>query len=675
MIININGVGQVEVPDSFMSMSVTEQNALVDRIRQQTNEIVKNEVNSGAVDENLLGSRIRSVAQGLLLGFADEAEAAIFNPLSAIGAATGFGQGEDYSKALEGIRGGLKDYQSARPLESMAYEMGGAVLPTAAAALLTAPAGGAGGAAVGTATAARLAPTMLRAAAMGALEGGIAGFGAGEGGFSNRMGTAATGAALGGTVGAVAPVAVERGARLARSVGDSLGIGGASRAATVAERKVLEALQREGMTPDEALARLQEARGMGITDITTADLGENLRGLGWRSQAVPNETRQGVVQQFAERRAGQAGQIAEGATEMAGVRGATGIDYVDELDRATRAMAKPAYDAAYQVILNPKPFQKFAGRKVVADAYKVAQDLAEIRGDGTLPPFSQFVSGNGIPTEVAHNVKRGIDALIEAETDAVTGKVTSRGRELINLKNDFNGEIIKQNGAYESANKMFADRSRLQSAYDAGSSFNRIPEKELARNVSKMTAQEKESLRVGIVSKVQELASVTGDASDFTTTIFGSPQRRAALRLAFDDPKEFDRFEKFIKIQQDKVRTARKVMGGSETAERLMQRDDSGVDPSSVMSILGQAGTGNVTGAAYNAAQNMMARAQGIGEQGAADMSRMLFSADPAQQASIMQRLGQRNIIDKKMRSRLSRRPDVYSGLLGANLGLQSGRD
>jgi len=672
MIININGIGQVEVPDSFMSMSVTEQNALVDRIRQQTNTIVKDEVKSGAVDENLLGSRIRSVAQGLFLGFADEMEAAVRSPLSAIGGALGITDGEGYTNTLEGIRGGLRDYQSERPVEAMAYEIGGALLPTAAAALMT---GGVGGGAVGSATAARLAPTAMRAAALGAAEGGIAGFGAGEGGFSDRLGSAATGAALGGTVGAVAPVAVERGARLARAVGDSLGVGGASRAATVAERKVVEALQREGMTPDEALARLQEARGLGISDVTPADLGENLRGLGWRSQAVPNETRQGVVNQFAERRAGQAGQIAEGATEMAGVLGPTGIDYIDELDRTTRALAKPAYDKAYQVVLDPKPFQKFTGRKVISDAYKVAQDLAEIRGDGSLPPFDQFVTGNGIPTEVAHGVKRGLDALIEAETDAVTGKVTTRGRELINLKNDFNGEIVKQNSAYASANKMFADRSGLQSAYDAGALFNRIPEKELARKVSKMTPQEKEALRVGVISKVQELASVTGDASDFTTTIFGSPQRRSALRLAFENSKEFERFERFIKIQQDKVRTARKVMGGSETAERLMQREDSGVDPSNIMSILGQAGTGNVTGAAYNAAQSMMSRAQGIGERGAADMSRMLFSADPAQQASIMQRLNQRNIIDEQMRQQLSRRPEVYSGLLGANFGLQSGRE
>ena len=669
MKININGVGQVEVPDAFGSMSVADQNAMVDRIKRETNVAVRQEIGSKPVDDNRLSGAIRSIAQGITLGFSDEIEAAARSPLSAIGAATGLSKGENYSKGLEDIRGNLEAYRQAHPLEAMSLEMGGAVAPALAAGLLSA---GTGTAAVGSATAARLAPTLLRAAKVGAVEGGIAGFGAGEGGISNRLASAGTGAALGGTIGAAAPVAINQAGKLARSVGDSLGIGGQKRALTVAERKVLEALQRENMTPDEAMARLQEAQALGVSDITPADLGENMRGLAWRAQAVPNETRQATVEQFAERRTGQAGQIASGATEMAGVTGNTGIDYVDELAKRTAELSKPAYDKAYQVVLDPKPFQKFANRPVIADAYKVAQDLASIRGDGALPPFEQFVTGNGVPTEVAHGLKRGLDAMIEAETSDL-GKVSTRGRELINLKNDFNAEIAKQNPDYAAANAMFADRSRLKSAYDTGVSFNKVPEKQMARDVGKMTAEEKSALRTGIISKVQDLASVTGDASDFTTTIFGSPQRRAALRLAFDNPKEFERFERFIKIQQDKVRTTRKVMGGSDTAERLMQRSDSEVDPSQVLSILGQAGTGNVTGAAYNAAQGMMSRAQGIGEKGAADMSRMLFSADPAQQANIMRQLSQRNLVDEQMRKQLTRRPEMYSGLLGATLGLQSG--
>ena len=204
--------------------------------------------------------RLRSVAQGVTLGFADELEAAIRNPLSALGSALGLSEGKDYKERLDIVRKKLKSYRTENPLEAMAYEMGGAVLPAVAGGMLTA---GAGTAAVGASTAARLAPTLSRAAKIGAVEGGIAGFGAGEGGFSERAKTAATGAALGGTVGAALPLVSQKAGQVGRKALDALGVGGEKRALTFSQRKMLEALEREGMTPQDAMRRLGEVRELG----------------------------------------------------------------------------------------------------------------------------------------------------------------------------------------------------------------------------------------------------------------------------------------------------------------------------------------------------------------------------------------------------------------------------
>jgi hypothetical protein len=302
MFIEIDGIGDVEVDDEFVNLTPAEQNAFVEQIRSQV-EAGSKSSDAPAEAQPAEKQRLRSIAQGVTLGFADELEAAIRNPLSALGSALGLSEGQDYKERLDIVRKKLESYRTENPLEAMAYEMGGAVLPAVAGGVLTA---GTGTAAVGASTAARLAPTLARAAKVGAVEGGIAGFGAGEGGFTERAKTAATGAALGGTLGAAVPVAGQKIGQVGRRAMDALGVGGEGRAQTFSQRKMLEALEREGMTPRDAMRRLDEARSLGVQDITPADLGENLRGAAWRAQATPSAGRQGVFEQFAERQAGQA---------------------------------------------------------------------------------------------------------------------------------------------------------------------------------------------------------------------------------------------------------------------------------------------------------------------------------------------------------------------------------
>lgn len=681
MIIEIDGVGRVEVDDAFADMTPSQQNEFVESIRSQSASGARSsaEVETAEPAEK---QRLRAFGQGVSLGFADELEAAVRNPLSALGSALGLSEGKNYSERLEIIRNKLDSYRSENPLEAMALEMGGAILPTLAAGAFTA---GTGGAAVGASTAARLGATAARAAKVGAAEGAVAGFGAGEGGLEERAKSAALGGTIGGTIGAVAPIAVQQTGRLGRNVLDAVGVGGADRAQKVAERKVLEGISRDKMTPEQAAARLQEARDLGVDDITIADLGENLRGAGWKAQAMPNERRQAVLEQFSERQSGQAEQISEQAARLSGAEGSTGIQYLDELAEKVQRESGPAYRKAYGVDLDAAPFQSMARSKVIQDAYKKSVELADIDPDidisgmpSDLGDFLGDAASAGervlMPTEVAHDIKKGLDALIEAETDTLTGKATPRGRKLTKLKKSWDAEIASQNDAYRAANTNFADNARLKSAYETGFDFNKTPEEQLAKMVNKMTPAEKEALRVGLISQVEELASKTGDASDFVKTVFGTPRRRAALRLSFDNAKQFEQFEKMMKLQTDKMRTQRKVFGGSDTAERLLQTGDSALDPASIYGIGARAATGDFLGAGTMAGSKAASRLQGMNEKSAANISEMLFNADPKTQLEILQRLTQRETSDEAARRSLYNRPDVYSGVLGATGGLLAGR-
>jgi len=677
MKIDIDGVGIVEVDDSFSSLSETDQQKIirniVDSVQTQTqiSPIQKTPAES---------QRLRSTAQGLTLGFADELEAALTNPLSALGSALGLSDGKDYNERLEIVRKKLESYRSENPLEALAYEVGGAVLPALGAGLFTL---GTGTGAVGTATAARLAPTLIRAAKIGAAEGAVAGFGAGEGGFKERAKSAAIGGTFGGLLGGITPVATQQIGRGVRTGLDALGVGGQKRATTFSERKVLEALERDQISLDEAKNALDEARQVGAQDIMIADLGTNLRGSGWRAQATPNNMRKEVQDALEERRSEQAINIADVGGKGLNVGNLKGLDYLDDLATRTQREAQPAYDAAYAIDLDTSPFKELAKKPVIQQAYQEAIDLASIDPavsiEGMPKSLGKFLSTTDddvsnifMPTELAHQVKIGLDSLIEKQID-ITGKVSKRGRNLIKLKNAWNSKIVEQNSLYAKANKDFADKAALNKSYNIGFDFFKTPEKNLVKSVNSMSKSEKEAFRIGLVSKMEEMASSTNDATDFVKTIFGSPRKRSAVRLAFDNSTDFENFEKFMKLEASKMQTYRKTLGGSETAERQIQMADAEIDPSSVISTVGQVATGNFGSAASSIANQVTSRMQGINERSAESMSRMLFNTNPIEQRRILESLNQRRLIDEESRRKMLARPEFYSGVIGTTSGLLSG--
>ena len=100
------------------------------------------------------GAAARGIGQGFTVGLSDEM----------MGVARGFGAmwpggmtpGEGYTAGTEGARERNRASREAYPWTYGAGEVAGAVAPMVGAALITAPAGGAGGAAVAGSTGARL---------------------------------------------------------------------------------------------------------------------------------------------------------------------------------------------------------------------------------------------------------------------------------------------------------------------------------------------------------------------------------------------------------------------------------------------------------------------------------------------------------------------------------------
>lgn len=200
--------------------------------------------------------RARTVAQGLTFGGADELEAFL---RSAVGT-------REYDDVLAEIRGGLKQYQEARPLESLGYEVGGAAAPAIIASLFS---GGAGGAAVAANLATKY-PTIAKilgtvapksipgAVGVGAAQGGLTAFGKGEseaeGLGANILERAAGvpgGALFGGIGGGVGQAAAPYLMRPVEAVVDAARRKLGNRGAKVVETELQRLAEESGMTVDE----------------------------------------------------------------------------------------------------------------------------------------------------------------------------------------------------------------------------------------------------------------------------------------------------------------------------------------------------------------------------------------------------------------------------------------
>lgn len=167
--------------------------------------------------------RIRTMAQGLTLGFADELEAYTKSMMT----------GQPVEEILEEIRGGLEAYKRDYPKSAFGYEALGAVAPT----IFTAG----GGAPI----------TMGRLAARGALEGGAYAYGTGEGGVGERAARVPSGIAFGASGGVVGGKVAQYGGKAFEALIDNVRRTTGRRGASVVENEIQRLAETTGKSADE----------------------------------------------------------------------------------------------------------------------------------------------------------------------------------------------------------------------------------------------------------------------------------------------------------------------------------------------------------------------------------------------------------------------------------------
>lgn len=562
---------------------------------------------------------LRSIGQGLTFGTLDEIEAAV---------RTGSISGPEYERQRNLLREQQKQFGQDMPIVKTGLEIGGSLIaPFGAARQIGRLAPSTQAAVIGQTVPGQIA----RGTAIGAATGAASGYGFAE----KDAGTeAVVGGIFGGLLGGSVPIVVDKAGSLIKNVLNSAGIGDQE---TAASKMLASYLKKDNLTPTEAQQALDELRKIGVPNPVIADLGKSLNDLAYSAYVVQSKAKGGTESFLVNRMIDQPNDIVKGLVEKAGLaKNVNGFEYLEALTENQSRLASQAYPDAYSKAIDAVPFRKYVDRPVFQKAYEEAVKRAGVYGN-KLPDLSAIRNAQAVPTDILHQIKIGLDRVIDAETDSVTGKVSGYGRDVTKVKTEFNNLIKSLNPEYAKANAQFADEERIKNAFKMGEDYQKLDPKEAASKIKKLNPDEKEAFRLGVMADVNNrLGNFKG--GDFTKQIFKSENQKLLLRNAFPDQASYAEFSQYVKSLGQQSATKQRVLGGSRTDENRAVRDEA-----NLLGSLAQATTtGDPLSMLRAGGQALLSRARGISSESSEALQKRLFTVDPIEQTTILRELNRR---------------------------------
>jgi len=557
-----------------------------------------------------LGGARALLGQGLGMGWGDEGEAWLRSKLGE----------DDYEQNLKRIREEYAQFSKKHPFTAGASEFAGGAAPGIAAMFIPGmqPVGAAQIGATGMGALARMS-------ALGGLSGAVSG--AGSAGEDSRGSGAASGAVLGAGLGLALPVALRGAGAGARWLQERL----MPTEALVGERaigKMSKALESDEVTPQQMQNTMAQDKSMNVPSL----LANASPGLSDLAETVAQRSGGGARQLETAIQAQKLG--AKERTHQQVVKGLKPGDYYDDLqnlEQETRKLAGPAYEKAYAYgeVTDPKVLS-------FLDLPQFKQGLGEAQK--LLAAEGRQLDMSKPTVEVLDQVKRGLDALIEKETDAITGKTSSLGRVYTKKKNEFLEALDTAVPDYELARGIYSGGAELKDAMRKGfNEFGSMDHEQVIKTVKNMPAAEKEAFRTGVARDLY--GKIMNSSGNFNAAqrIIGSPEMQAKLQPLFDNPGQFNLFKAALERESQLFGQANKVLGGSQTGKRAQMREEFEGAPGA-----GEAIAGAVTGGFAGSLGGMVVRflrTSQMPEATANKLAKMLTAKDPAEVAAVVKLL------------------------------------
>jgi len=564
----------------------------------------------------LVGGARAAFGQGLGMGWGDEAEAWLRSKLG----------NESYEDNLKKVRSEYGQFSQQYPITAGTAEFAGGAAP--GVALMMYPPTRQAGAQQVQGTAAAVAsriPAWAKLAGAGGVTGAVSGAGSAEEG--SRGSGAFTGGVMGTTLGLAVPMAV-RGTKGASSWLRERLFPTDALVERKAAEKMSEAMAQDKLTTAQIQAQMAKDKAMGVPSVI-ANTNPALADL---AEAVAQRTGSGarkIEKTLMDQKLG-----ARERTQQQAVKALKPGDYYDDLTKLQeemRTLAGPAYQQAYSYgeVTDPKVL-KYMELPQFQQALKEADKL--LKAEGRELDLSK-------PTvEVLDQVKRGLDSLIEGQTDAITGKTTSLGRVYTQKKNEFLKDLDKAVPDYELARGIYAGGAELSDAMRKGiNEFGRMDHEQVIKLVSKMGESEKHAFRTGVARDLYDKIMKPSGNFNAAQRVIGSPEMQAKLQPLFDNPAQFELFKNALEREAQLFNQSSKILGGSPTGKRMQMRE-SLEDGSGIGDAMMGAITGGWKSSLANAVVSGLRKGQ-MTEKTSAKLADMLMSKDPHEVAAVVKML------------------------------------
>jgi hypothetical protein len=400
--------------------------------------------------------------------------------------------------------------------------------------------------------------------------------------------------AVGGTIGGILGTAGKAIGYGVRELGSYLAREYPENVMTQAVQSILRRIHQDekagGVTATQAIDLINEAakegKPMTLADVTgknTERLAGNVYRQGGESAAIADKFLQTRDEGAAQRMAADISKYVKGGDSM--------FKTTEALFKARSAAARPAYKIAMdpERIVDSPRLRQFLNDPTVKQGIGAGIESQRLEalaaGEKFNPNSAQYIVSdvNGLPVgtkgvpnmQVLDAVKRGLDAGVESERDAVTGRLSQRGVMLDRVRSAYVDELDALNPDYAAARTAWAGPSASLDALRAGRSvFKNSPEQNAA-DFAKLPAGQQEFYRLGVADMLRERLAKTGISGDEAKALIKNPWVRDQLKPIFRSPEDFEGFVNAVGNESKMFAKNVAIRKNSLTAERLAEDQSS----------------------------------------------------------------------------------------------------
>lgn len=434
-------------------------------------------------------------------------------------------------------------------------------------------AGTAGGAA--TAGAAALAPEVVapllgtsRGLGMvgNAIGGAVGGSGIGAADAYMRGQNPLVGGGIGAVAGAGAPVLGHFAGEGARIAADKLRPMPSQLSGLNAAGRQMLATGVGDATPQSLTAARQ---GMGPATFAgelTPGLQDLTRGIAQGADLAGTNVRNAYNERFA----GARGRIEDAVTANMGFRGNVPQEAEAILQQRSRE-GKPLFEAAmnYPVPNDPR-LQQFMTHPDIQKGMNIG---VEQQAREALATGQPSVAPQGFRKLAA--AKTGLDAMVEANEDPMTGRLTQNGRSLAMLRDAFVQHLDSINPHYAAARQSWEGNTKAYQALSDGSQALRrsVDPNELAYRWGSKNASERDMYQLGMRNDVAMLMDASRNGDSHAKTLLLSPMTQAKIATVFGR-QESQALTRAVQQEADLAERTRSVVPNWSTGASNVNRQE-----------------------------------------------------------------------------------------------------